>query len=183
MWMVAGGSRPGRSARGLQLALFLAGEAGWLFAWSAAVGGLLDARRGPLLGLPTVAGILMIATAATRLALARSPSLRVARIALAALGLGVAGLVAADVLLTAARPTGWPEAWSLLGESGPRLSAIVALGLALLACWRGIGAGRARLSLDTAEAGFRTAVAALALLFLLSAWLASPGSSPPGAFI
>jgi hypothetical protein len=183
MWMVAGGSRSGRSVRGLQLGLFLAAEAGWLFAWSAALGGWLGSSRGPLLGLPAVAGILVAASAATRGVLARSPSLRVARIILAALGLGVSGLVAADVLLMAGGPAGWSEAWSLLGQGGHRLPAIVAMALALLAWWRGLGAGRARLSLDTVEAGFRTAVAALALLFVLSAWHSPPDSSPLAAFV
>ena len=181
--MVAGESRSGRSVRGLQVGLLLIGEAGWLFAWSAALGGWLDSSHGPLLGLPTVAGILITAIVATRFALARSPSPRVARITLATLGLGVSGLVAADVLLAATSPAGWSEAWSLLGQGGHRLTAMAAMGLALLAWWRGISAGRARLSLDTVEAGFRTAVAALALLFLLSAWHSPPDNSPLGAFV
>ncbi|MBI2941528.1 MAG: DUF4129 domain-containing protein [Chloroflexi bacterium] len=160
--------------RTAQVGLFLAGEAGWLFAWSAALGGWLDLGEhdplGPLLGWPTILGFLAVATLATRVSLAGPRSARLARAAVALVGLAAAIVVGAAAVWATYQPLGWPgwnETWSSFSRDIVGLRGVGAMALGLLAWWRGIAVGRKRLTLDVAEAGFRRAVFALAGLYLV----------------
>lgn len=159
---------PRARLRQVQLGLGLGLEAGWLFAWSAVLGDALAAEHAtPLIGLPLLAALLVAATLATRLAASRADEAGRARLAVSSLGVFVALWLGATALFGAGWPTDWPTVWQLLRGSGSGLRAIVTSGLTLLIWWRGIVAGRARPSLDTAEGGLRLAIGALALLFVL----------------
>ena len=159
---------PRARLRQVQLGLGLGLEAGWLFAWSAVLGDALAAGdAAPLIGLPVLAALLVTATVATRLAASRSAESGRTRLAVSILGMVVALWLGAAALFNAGWPTDWTTVWQLVRGSGSGLRAVVTSGLTLLVWWRGIVAGRARPSLDTAEGGLRLATAALTLLFVL----------------
>ena len=154
--------------RQVQLGLALLVEAGWLFAWSAVLGAWSEPREPVLLlGLPGILVLLAAAVLATRLALGQRAHSGPARVTVALLGLVVALLAAATVLLPAGWPAAPPELRVLVGSATGAWHALAAATLVLLAWWRGIVAGRSRPSVDAAEASLRLAVGALALLFLI----------------
>jgi hypothetical protein len=161
--VASAGARPaGLSLRAVQLGLALAVEAGWLLAWSAVLGAWLGPLAGPpLLAVPTVLALLVGAMLLTRRAAARPERGGQARLAVALLGLGLA--VA----------SGLSSGWLASGSSEPPAASVLsgrgaaATALALLAWWRGIVAGRARLSVDSTEQGLRLAVGGLAVLFVV----------------
>jgi hypothetical protein len=163
---------PRARLRQVQLGLGLGLEAGWLFAWSAVLGDALAAGEAtPLIGLPVLAALLVAATMATRLAASRAGEDGRARLAVSILGVMVALWLGATALLGAGWPTEWAAFWHLVRSSGNGLRAIITSGLTLLVWWRGIVAGRARPSLDTAEGALRLAFGALALLFVLQVFV------------
>jgi hypothetical protein len=171
-------ARPGEASRrllALQCGLVLGGEASWLFAWSVGLGDWLGAAAGPLLEPLPLVGLLVAATAATRLVSARLADRRLARLALGLLGLGLALLVSAAG--GGIDPTADPSAtWTRLRYTSDGARAVAALALGLLAWWRGIVAGRARPAPDTVEAALRVAVAGLAALLLLRSFAPPPAS-------
>ncbi len=159
---------PRASLRQVQVGLGLGLELGWLFASSAVLGSALAAEdAAPLLGLPVLAVLLIAATMATHLAAARDDETGRARLAVSLLGLIIALWLGAFVLLGARWPADWTAVVQLVRSNGNGLRALETCGLALLAWWRGIVAGRARPSLDTAEGGLRLASGVLILLFLM----------------
>jgi uncharacterized protein DUF4129 len=159
-------SRPD-GLRQVQVGLALALEAGWLFAWSAAIGAIDAADPRPLIGPAALLGLLVTANLVTRLIARLRRGAALARLALALLGLLLALLLGANALLGASWPANWPGLWLLVRTSEYGLRAFIVVGLALLVWWRGLLVGRANPSLDTAEGGLRLASGALALLFLL----------------
>src|SRR5947208_3500670 len=77
----------GPTLRWLQLALYLAGDVAWIFAWSVAIGTWIDASSGlPPLQIGPIAGIGLVAAIVTRL-VAQAPAKRFRRFAIAGLGL------------------------------------------------------------------------------------------------
>src|SRR5438067_4575357 len=155
--------------REAQLGLYLACDAGWLFAASIVLGRWLrGSDSGPLIDLPTVVGVLVGAAGATRVVLARYRSIELARATLALLGILVALLAAAVVLRHGGDLSDWDSVGPLLSLERWDPGALGVSALVLLAWWRGIAAGRARLLLDTVQAGFRTAMIALVGLFVLN---------------
>ena len=176
-------ARPRRWLREILLVLVLAVQAGWLAAWSAALGGWVDANAyGPVLGFLPLVGLLVLATLVSRVATTRLRVSRVARLGVALLGLSLAILVGVDVLWTVARAAGWQETWSMFRQTGLGLRDGSAVALALLAWWRGIAAGRNRLSLDEVESGFRGAITALVGVFLINV-LATPPATTNDAMV
>jgi len=171
-------ARPRGLPRGVQLALALAVDAGFLYAWSAALGGWIGPTgAGPALGLPLLVGLLILATLAARLWASRFATLRFAGLAVALLGLVIALLIGVTTLWTGAGTRDWARAWSAFSQTSLGLRDSAVVGLALAAWWRGIAAGRARLALDDVEAGLRVAILALVGVFLLNA-VATPGTGP-----
>jgi hypothetical protein len=169
-------ARPRWLPRSAQLALVLAVDAGFLYAWSAALGGWIDpANPRPTLGLTLVIGILVLATLAARLWSVRFATARFAGLTVAFLGLVIAILIALVASWAGAGTRDWSIAWRVLGQTSLGLRVTSEVGLALVAWWRGIAAGRTRLVLEDVEGGLRGAVLALAGVFLLNA-LAPPGS-------
>ncbi len=176
-------SRPRRWLRNVLLLLVLAVEAGWLAAWSVALGGWVDGyAHGPVLGVLPLVGLLILATLVSRLATTRFRASRGARLAVALFGLGLAILVGAIVLQTASEAADWSQTWSSFRQTSLGFRDGGAVALALLAWWRGIAAGRNRLSLDDAETGFRGAIFALAGVFVLNV-LSGPSPSVSGPLI
>ncbi len=162
-------ARPRGWLREVLLLLVLAVEAGWLAAWSVALGGWIDGYAGgPVLGVLSLVGLLILATIVSRLATTRFRASRAARLVVALLGLGLAILVGAMVLASAAEAGDWSQMWILFRQTGLGFRDGGAVALALLAWWRGIAAGRNRLSLDDTEAGFRGAIFVLAGVFVLN---------------
>lgn len=172
--MIAWGS-PARLILGQsQLLLFLAVQAGWLYAWSALLGVWLPWQGvAPVLSLAWVVGLLLGATASTRLAASRRKPTLPARAAIALLGALVALLVGI-VSLRAGQPAAAGSAiWVAFSATNLGLRSSSAALLALLTWWRGIVVGRSSLSLDEVESGFRTS-----LLWLAAALVASTVPSP-----
>ena len=175
--------RPRRWLREGLLGLALATEASWLTAWSIALGSwtappLAQPAASPLLLIV----LLLLGTVATRLSMARWTTSRLARFALAAVGLALAlltGIAAArDVV-----PSGlWTTIANQLDRTGAGLRIGSAVGLALIAWWRGIAAGRNRLTREAIESCFHGAILALVSLFLLNA-LAGPAAAPSGPLV
>lgn len=178
------GDASGGRLRAIQVCLFLAGEAGWLFAWSLALGWWLDPKATePLIGAPGIVALLLAATVSTRLALARLRSLRLVRWLLALMGLGAALLVGASALGVSGNWMGPGDVWHALWERGRGLRAIEAAALTVLMWWRGLNAGGTCLSLDSVEAGFRTGTIALCGLFVVSLWAPSGETSTGTVFV
>ncbi len=163
--------------REVQGILFLAVEAGWLFAWSAALGSWLpNDRPSPVLGATAIVGLLGLAALATRAVYPFVPSKRIAGLTVGLLGVAAAVFVGASTLLIGRASSDWSVTWRLFSSTNLGLRDSAAIVLTLLAWWRGIAAGRARLSLDEVEAAFRGAIVGLAIVFVLSA-LAPAGST------
>jgi hypothetical protein len=151
-----------RSLRRAQLGLFLLVDASWLFGWSVALGAWIGPGAGlPLLGPLALGALLLVASGVTRLALASPAFTKRARLALPALGLLAALVVGTLEILTVEGDRNWSELWQAwyTGAFGFRLLGV--LGLTILAWWRGIVAGRSRLSADEVESSARSALTAL----------------------
>lgn len=169
--------------REIQGILFLAVEAGWLFAWSAALGSWLPTDQpSPVLGAAAVVGLLILAALATRAVYPLVPSKRIAGLTVALLGVAAAAFVGASTLLIVRPSSDWSATWRLFSNTNVGLRDGAAMVLALLAWWRGIAAGRARLSLDEVEAALRGAIVGLAVVFVLCA-LASAGLAAEASMV
>jgi hypothetical protein len=175
-------SSPQRSSsplRWVQLALYLAGDVAWIYAWSVTMGAWIDGSDGaPPLELGRIVLLGLTAAILSRLATTRAAP-RPARLAIAALGLLVA--LAIGSAAVGLRPLAADSTWAVLAETTLGWRAFAAIALALLAWWRGIAAGRSSFTVDAVESGFRGGVSALIALFLIaliagSAYLASPGT-------
>jgi hypothetical protein len=158
--------RPTLPLHWVQLALYLAGDVAWIYAWGIALGVWIGgAGAAPAIGVEMIVVLSLTAAILTRL-IARQATPRVARVAIAALGLLVAlalGRAAAGL-----QPFAIGATWAALGETMLGWRVLAGIALAFLAWWRGIAAGRSALSVDAVESEFRGGVSALVALFLVA---------------
>lgn len=163
-----------RLLREIQLSLYLALDVAWLFAWSVALGSWIGpSRSGPLLTVPVVLGVVVAATAITRATLRRPGAPRRLPVAIGVLGLVVAAATGAMILWSARGAETWSDLLTRGQETSLGFRVLAAMVVVVIAWWRGIAAGRGRLTLEDVESAARTATIMLVLLFLLNA-LAPP---------
>ena len=155
----------------LQLGLFLVGEACWLAVVALALGRWpFPQAPAPLIGLGPILATLVLATAATRLAMRHLGGARPTRWAMALLGLLV---VAAGAGLGLSGPAAAAPAGAV------PLRGLLAGSLALVVWWRGLGAGREQLSPTETSAGFRDGIVALSIVFVLNTIVPGRIGLPP----
>lgn len=154
--------------RRIQLGLFVLVSLGWLVPLSLGLGAWLDPQRsGPVVGWPGVLALIVVSTLLTR-RLLRSPS-KASRLALGVLGV-LAGLaVGASVAAGMPGVGGWGDFWRVWETSSYSFRVIAAALVAVVAWWRGIVAGRSRLTLDEVVGASRNATFVLVAVFLLNA--------------
>ena len=175
--------RPG-SPRLAQLALSLAGEAGWLVAWNEELGKWLGPSPGPpLLGLGELAGVLLVGAVATRLVLGRIGTPRLGAIVLALLGVALSLTVATRDVWQLTHLGSWSSFWAAWDSSPYGLRMVVAALLAVVAWWRGIATARERISRDVAVEGFRFGVLLLASALVMNLLVPATAQVPEEAFI
>ncbi|MHB1004396.1 MAG: DUF4129 domain-containing protein [Chloroflexota bacterium] len=164
--------------RPTQYALLLASEAAWLYAWVVALGGWLG-ESGPLIDLPALLGILVLAAGVVRLTARRGWPDRRARtlVVLLALASAVAVTLAYLPAGDLAAVVYAPGATSLAG----RLA--FALALVALLWWRGIALGREAPSLAAAQGRLRWGVLATATLLVLLAFNGQAASPQASALV
>jgi len=172
--------RPRNLLRTVELGLFLAIELAWTFAWSVGLGFWLGGT-GPLLALPIVLGLLLLATAITR-GVVRQGTPRWVQIGLATLGVVVAGVIGAAMVWSAVGDGGWAALGNRWSNTTFGFQVVGAVALAVVVWWRGIAAGRSRLTLEDAEQGMRIAVIAIALAFILNS-VAGGSAAPVGPLV
>lgn len=169
-------------ARILQLLLYLVADAGWLAAWSVALGIWLGpSAAGPLVGLSTIVALLLAALGVTSQVVRRLPRRRNG--VLVVIGVLLALSISLAVSLATRDPMdarGPIESWLRDGLGG---RAVVAMVFALVVWIRGIAAGRARLTREDVEGSFRGGVIALAVLFVLNTLLSPANAAPVGALV
>jgi hypothetical protein len=163
--------------RGVQYALLLAGEAAWLYAWSIGLGAWLGGSRSPVLALPLLLALLLVATVAARLTVTERNEARLIQVAFALAGLlgaALAGLVAIPLTEHWGR---WTEVGDLLQKTEAGFRTAAAAGLALIVWWRGIVTARERPNLWHVEGDFRLGIFALAGVLVVAA-LVGPAAAP-----
>lgn len=167
--------------RDAQLALYLAGEAGWLYAWSVALGSWTDPTRGGLIGLPTLALLLLVAAVLTR-AIGQGRTLsRAVGVAVALLGVAVALFLGFGVLQAARGDQSWTQLWQVWSSTSLGFRHLGVIALALLVWWRGLAAGRARLDLYAVQSTARGQILALVALFVLNTFAPAANAAPVGS--
>lgn len=155
--------------REVQLGLILAVDGGVLSAWSAALGGwIAGAQAPPLLSPLLIIALLLGAAFVARLVTTRFASVPFGRVAAAILGLGLVFAIGLATLWSEAGTHNWAGDWVLFRQTGLGLRDSALMGLALVAWWRGLVAGRTKITLDDVEAGLRWAILSLACVLLIN---------------
>ena len=151
--------------------LRLVGEAAWLYPWSLAVGVWLGGASRPLLGLPTLFAILLLAAAGTQGTVRARGHPKLARGIFIALGALVGCLVALSQIPIQILSTGsgLADVWELLSREGHVGRAITGAAMVVFLWWRGIMVGRSRPHSGNIEDEFRTGILAMAGLLVVVA--------------
>ena len=149
--------------------LRLVGEAAWLHPWSLAVGVWFGGAPGPLLEVPALFAVLLLAAAGTQATVRARGHPRLARAAFIGLGAIVACLVALGQIPVSSTRGGWSDVWGLLSREGYGGRATTGAAMAIFLWWRGITVGRSRPSSWNIEGEFRTGVLAMAGLLVVAA--------------
>src|SRR5713226_1759293 len=112
-------------ARNLQLLLFLAGEVGWLAAWSVALGVWLGPSTGSsVVGVPSIAGLVVVAFLVTRGVVRPDVPSRRRNAVLVTVGVTLALVVGAIQSLPAIDLLAVPETWAGWLRGGPSFRAV-----------------------------------------------------------
>lgn len=148
--------------------LRLVGEAAWLYPWSLAVGVWFGGAPRPLLEVPTLFAVLLVAAAGTQGTVRVHGHPGLARGVLIGLGAVVACLVALSQIPVFSTRGGWTDVWELLSREGYRGRAITGAAMAIFLWWRGITVGRSWPSSWNIEGEFRTGILAMAGLLVVA---------------
>jgi hypothetical protein len=149
--------------------LRLVGEAAWLYPWGLALGTWLGGASQPLLGLPLLFVVILLAAVGTRSAVRARTHPKLARGVFVGLGALVACLVALSQVPVFSAGGDWADRWQLLSQGGYGGRAAIGAALVVFLWWRGITVGRSKPSSWNVEDEFRTGILAMAGLLVIVA--------------
>ncbi|MHB0870770.1 MAG: DUF4129 domain-containing protein [Chloroflexota bacterium] len=153
----------------VQYLLLLVGEVSWAYPWSLMVGLWLVRIDDAALELPVLAGMLVLALAATRLAAITRLPTALKKLLLTLLALASVSLVALLELPAFTAGLGPEVLWGQLFNSDSGGKAATAAAFAAFLWWRAAGLGRLPMRGEVVEEGFRAGVVAMICLLIFVA--------------